>query len=110
MQFSKAGLELPISERPIKRKTSDSTCEIESDSKRVQSRRTCISSNSSCPVISEREVLHYISACGSCVGGSEASLLVKETSYENNRTSVLGDLHNSLSISNCNATGIKSQW
>lgn len=107
MQFSKAGLELPNNDRPIKRKASDSTCEIESDSNMVQLRQMCNDSDSSCPVIGEREVLHDISVCGSgagCVNGYEASVSVQETSYENNETSVLGDLQNSLSISSSNVT------
>ncbi|KAK1354268.1 RNA helicase [Heracleum sosnowskyi] len=92
VQFCKAGLQLPTNNRPIKRKTSDDASEFESETKRLHLRESCNDSNSTYPLIGDKELKHNDSTiCGSAVGDArhcKALVPVKEIYYENSEIPV----------------------
>lgn len=107
VQFSKAGLALPHSDKPFKRKAAVSpSCEIEPDSETVQSTKGLVDIDFWQPVMAEREVtsntsLAYskesISSSGfGAVDGYDATEPVEEIANKNNETCIREDAQDSL--------------
>lgn len=107
MQFSKVGLKLPHSDRPFKRRASN-TESCEPDNKEIGSGETCGGSDSLQPVIEEREVPHDTSISLGCSGelicrnradsvsDMGAAFSVQEVANEKSDTSTLADPQNSM--------------
>lgn len=97
VQYSKAGLALPHSDKPFKRKAAVSpSCEIESDSETVQSTKGLVDIDFQQPVMAEREVASKTSLAYSkesvsrsglgAVDGDDATEPVEDIANKNNET------------------------
>ena len=119
VQFSKVGLELPHSDRPFKRRASN-TESSEPDNKEIGSGETCSGSDSLQPVIEEREVPHDTSIPLGCSGelicrkitcyvrDMGVVISVQEVANEKSDTSMLADPQNLLKGSSGDKETVKS--
>lgn len=101
------GLELPHSDRPFKRRASN-TESCEPNNKEIGSGEMCGGSDSLQPVIEEREVPHNTSISLGCswelicrnrtdsVSDMSAAICVQEVANEKSDTSMLADPQNSM--------------